>query len=82
MTTATKKSAAPEQLARDSPKNGAPESLEFRIVEDNGGEYHWRIVTEDGAPLAQSSSYSSYEDAGRAVQRVRVGVESARFELQ
>jgi uncharacterized protein YegP (UPF0339 family) len=80
MTTATKKSRAPARLAHDAPDTSASEPLEFLIFEDNGGNYHWKIDTGDGATLALSGSYVSYEDAGRAVQRVRVGAASARFE--
>jgi uncharacterized protein YegP (UPF0339 family) len=79
MTTATKKSGARGQLAHGARDKSAPESLEFLVFEDNGGDYHWRIDAEDGATLAQSGSYASYEDAGQAVQRVRAGAASARF---
>jgi len=40
-----------------------PESMEFLIFEDNGVACHWRIVAGDGATLAQSGSFASYQDA-------------------
>jgi uncharacterized protein YegP (UPF0339 family) len=53
--------------------------MEFLIFEDNGGAYHWRIVAGDGAILAQSGSFASYDDADRAARRVRDGAASSRF---
>jgi len=58
----------------------APEPMEFLIFEDNGGAYHWRIVAGDGAILAQSGSFASYDDAEQAAHRVRDGAVSARFD--
>jgi uncharacterized protein YegP (UPF0339 family) len=80
MATATKTSATPEQFARGARDTSAAEPLEFVIFEDNRGDFHWRIDAGDGATLAQSNSYASSEDAGRDMQRVRVGAASARFE--
>lgn len=76
--TATRKSRAAGQLARRARK-GVPESIRFVIFEDNGGGYHWRLVAGDGATLAQSGSFVSYDDAEQAAQRVRSGAASARF---
>ena len=55
-------------------------SMEFLIVEDNGGDYHWEIVGEGGETLAQSRSFASYDDAERAARRVYDHAGSARFE--
>ncbi|MGO9819164.1 MAG: YegP family protein [Solirubrobacteraceae bacterium] len=55
-------------------------SIKFLIFEDNGGDYHWRILAHDGAPLAQSVSFASYDDAEQAAQRVSKAAASARFE--
>jgi uncharacterized protein YegP (UPF0339 family) len=79
MGTAPKKSRAAGQLARRARDVRVPESMEFLIFEDNGGAYHWRIVAGDGAILAQSGSFASYQDAEQAAQRVRDGAASARF---
>ena len=79
MGTAPTKSRAAGRLARPAPDVHAPEPMEFLIFEDNGGAYHWRIVAGDGATLAQSGSFASYDDAEQAAQRVRDGAASARF---
>lgn len=69
MATATKK------------RRAAPQSMAFRICEDNAGSYYWRILAGDGAILGQSVDFASYHDAEQAVQQVRDGAASARFEL-
>jgi len=81
MATATKRSrAASSQRPSRALDVRVPESLEFLISEDNGGDYHWTIVAGGGATLARSGSFGSYEDAERAAQHVRDGVASALFE--
>jgi len=55
-------------------------SMEFLIFEDNAGDYHWAIVAGDGATLARSGGFASYDDAKQAVEQIRHGVASARFE--
>jgi uncharacterized protein YegP (UPF0339 family) len=79
MATATKTPAA-DRLARRPPTVGAPASLQFVIFEDNGGAYRWRILSGDGATLAQSGSFASYARAEDAARRVRDGAASARFD--
>lgn len=79
MGTAPKKSRAARQLAHSARRAHASDSMELLIVEDNVGAYHWRIVAGDGATLAQSGSFVSYDDAEQAAQRVRSGAASARF---
>jgi len=80
MGTAPRKSRATGQLARLARDVRAPESAEFVIFEDNGGAYHWRIVAGDGAILAQSESFASYERAEDAARRVQAAAASARFD--
>ena len=80
MATATKKSRAARQLARRAPDARVPESMEFVVFEDNGGTYRWRIVANDGATLAESGSFASYDRAKQAVRRVRDGAASARLD--
>ena len=80
MATARKKSRAAGQLASPAHSVRVPESMEFLIFEDNGGAYHWRLVASDGATLAQSGSFASYDSAEQAAQRVREGAASARFD--
>jgi uncharacterized protein YegP (UPF0339 family) len=80
MATATKKSRAAGQLARRARDVRKSDSIEFLIFEDNGGAYHWRIVADNGATLAQSGSFASYDGAEQAARRVRGGAASARFD--
>jgi uncharacterized protein YegP (UPF0339 family) len=80
MATAIKKSRAAGRLPRRVREVRVPESMEFLIFEDNGGDYHWTIVGADGATLARSAGFASYEDAERSAQHVRDGAASARFE--
>ncbi len=79
MATATKNPAA-GQLARGTRTVGVPAPLQFVIFEDNGGAYRWRILAGDGATLAQSGSFASYDCAEHAAQRVRDGAASARLD--
>src|SRR5579863_7393334 len=70
MATATKNARSPRQ------RNQAPggrKAMEFRVFEDNDGDYHWVIVAASGATLAQSSRYSSFDDAEQAAKAVRDG---------
>jgi len=46
--------------------------MEFLIVEDNGGDYHWTLVDRHGNSLAQSPSFASYEQTEDAA-RVALG---------
>jgi uncharacterized protein YegP (UPF0339 family) len=80
MATATKKSRAADELLRRVAEVRRSVSMEFLIVQDNGGAYHWTIVADDGATLAQSASFVSYRDAEQAARRVRDGAASARFD--
>jgi uncharacterized protein YegP (UPF0339 family) len=57
-----------------------PKSMQFVMFEDNGGAYHWMLVAGDGATLAQSGSFASYDDAEQAARRVRDAAASARFD--
>ncbi len=80
MATATKKSRAVNQLDRRPGGVRVPEWMEFLPFEDNGGAYHWTIVAGDGATLARSGGFASYDDAEEAAQQLRDGAASARFE--
>ncbi len=85
MATATKKSGAAGRLPRRVRQVREPASMkfppmEFVIFEDNGGSYHWTIVAADGATLARSEGFASYEDAEQAAQRVRDRAASAPLE--
>jgi uncharacterized protein YegP (UPF0339 family) len=55
-------------------------SMEFRIVEDNGGHFHWTLLDRDGHELARSPSHASHEDAEDAALVVLAGAGSARLD--
>ncbi len=80
MATATKKARSAGRLPRRTPDMRLPPSIEFLVFEDNGGSYHWRIIGGDGATLAVSGGFASYDDAEQGAQHVRDGAASARFE--
>jgi uncharacterized protein YegP (UPF0339 family) len=80
MATATKKSGRAEHDARSAARTSQSPSMEYRIVEDNGGRYHWMIVGVDGKSLGRSEDFASYEDADRAARVVRDGAGSAGLE--
>lgn len=80
MATAIQESRTPGRLPRRTREVLTPESMEFLIFEDNVGDHHWTIVAGDGATVARSGSFASYQDAERAAQHVRDGAASARFE--
>ncbi len=80
MATATKKSRIAGRRPRGAREVRVSHSMEFLVFEDNGGEYHWRIVAGDGATLMRSGGFASYEGAERAARQVRDGAASARLE--
>ena len=62
----------------------------FELYEDNGGEYRWRLVHDNGNVIADSGEgYSSRSNARDAIERVRgyapdadvLDVGQAAFEL-
>jgi uncharacterized protein YegP (UPF0339 family) len=80
MATATTKSRAAKRLARRTREVRVGEPMEFLIFEDNGGDYHWTIVARNGATLARSGGFASYDAAEKAARHVRDGAAAARFE--
>jgi uncharacterized protein YegP (UPF0339 family) len=79
MATATKKTRAARDIARRAVVSTSA-SMEFRVVETNGGRYRWMILDASGESLAQSGSFASYDDAANAARYLRNGAGSARFE--
>ncbi len=79
MPTATKKSGVVGRIPRRAPEGRVPKSMQFLIFEDNGGNYHWMIVSSDGAVLVRSDGFASYQDAEQAAHDVRNGAASALF---
>jgi uncharacterized protein YegP (UPF0339 family) len=55
-------------------------SMEFLIVEDNSGHFHWTLLDRDGNNLARSPSHASHEDAEDAALGVLAGAGSARLD--
>ena len=76
MATATKQARTTRQ--RDRRADGVPS--EFVVFQSNSGEYRWEIVAGTGATLAQSVSFTSFDDAEQAAARVREGAGSTRLE--
>jgi uncharacterized protein YegP (UPF0339 family) len=68
--------------ARAAPSSSPePASMAFGIYEDNGGGYHWTIVTDGGQTLVRSDSFRTYEEAKGAAGIVHRGAAGAAFEL-
>jgi len=80
MATATKKARAPRRATRGAVVASESVSMEFLIVEDNGGDYHWTLLDRDGNSLARSPSFASYELAKDAALVVLAGAGSARLD--
>jgi uncharacterized protein YegP (UPF0339 family) len=52
--------------------------MQFMIDQGNDGQFHWRLVGDDGADLAISAiGYASLQDARRAASDVQQGAGSA-----
>jgi uncharacterized protein YegP (UPF0339 family) len=52
--------------------------MQFVIYRDNGAQFHWRLMGDDGSRLAVSAvSFSSADDARRAAAEVREHAGSA-----
>jgi uncharacterized protein YegP (UPF0339 family) len=79
MATATKRSRRAARLARHPLDVDVPESMEFLVFEDNGGDHHWALVADNGAFLARSLAFASHDDAERAARHTRDGAASALF---
>ena len=79
MATATRQPRTQGHIRRRAADVCVP-SMEVLIFEDNAGDHHWTIVAGDGATLARSRGFASYDHAKQAVEQIRHGVASARFE--
>jgi len=42
------------------------DTMNFVIYSDNGGDYHWRLDSDDGKPVAVSAGIFASADAARA----------------
>jgi uncharacterized protein YegP (UPF0339 family) len=82
MATATKKSGATTGANRGADVASNSVSMEFLIVEANGGDYHWTLLDRDGNSFARSPSFASYEQAENAARVVLAGAGSARLDCR
>jgi uncharacterized protein YegP (UPF0339 family) len=82
MATATKKARATTGSQRGATGASGSASMEFLIVEDNGGDYHWTLLDRDGTSLARSGSFASYQHTEDAARVVLAGAASARLDPQ
>ena len=80
MATATKKARAATGATNGAVVASDSVSMEFLVVEDNGGDYHWTLIDRDGNSLARSPSFASYEHAEDAARVVLAGAGSARLD--
>jgi hypothetical protein len=80
MATATKKARTTSGANRGAGVASNSVSMEFLIVDDNGGDYHWTLLDRDDNSLARSPSFGSYEDAEDAARVVLAGAGSARLD--
>jgi hypothetical protein len=55
-------------------------SMEFLIVKDNGGDFHWTLLDRDGYSLGRSPSFVWYEHAEAVARVVLAGAGSARLD--
>jgi hypothetical protein len=79
MATATKPAHATGGANRRAAAASNSVSMEFLIVEENGGDYHLTLLDRDGNSLARSPSCASYEHAEAAARVVLAGAGSARL---
>jgi uncharacterized protein YegP (UPF0339 family) len=80
MATATKQAHGVRQVARRAEAVSDSAPIRFLVFEDNGGDYRWTILGSGGESLAQSGSFSAYDDAEQAARVVRETIGSARFQ--
>jgi hypothetical protein len=80
MATATKNARSKRHVAGGSRDVSESPSMEFLIVEDNGGRYHWDIVDGGGVSLGRSEDFASDGEAESAARAVLDGAGSARFQ--
>jgi hypothetical protein len=80
MTTATEKACATTDANRGRGGASNSASMEFLIVEDNGGDYHWTLLDGDRNSLARSPSFGAYKHAEDAARVVLAGAGSARLD--
>jgi uncharacterized protein YegP (UPF0339 family) len=80
MATATQNGRTPTGASRGAEGASESASMEFLIVKDNGGKYHWTLLDREGESLGRSPGLVSYEQAENAARVVLAGAGSARLE--
>jgi len=80
MATATKQARVYRRATRGALVASETVTMQFRIFESNGGDYHWTLVDRNGGNLARSPSLASHQDAEDAARVVLAGAGSARLE--
>ena len=80
MATATMQDRARTGADRRAVVVSDPASMEFLVVEDNAGDYHWTLLDRDGNSLARSPSLVSYRQAEDAARVVLAAAGSARLD--
>jgi uncharacterized protein YegP (UPF0339 family) len=81
MATAKKQArATTRHFGRSATAASQSAAIEFVVIEDNSGDYHWTILDSGGESVAQSKRFASYDDAEQAARVVRDGAGWARFE--
>ncbi len=56
--------------------------MEFVIVEDNAGDFHWTLLDRDGLSVARSPSFASYGDSENAARLVLASAGAAQLEAR
>ena len=79
MATATRKGSTARPVARVRADATRMAPSEFRVFENNAGEFHWVILSKSGAVLAQSGLFASFKAAESAAGSVRDGAGSAQL---
>ena len=80
MATATKKVRAARPAGHDTADAALSVPSEFRVWENNSGEYRWAIFSKSGATLAESEPFATFDAARHAATCVRDGAAGAQFE--
>lgn len=80
MATATKKARTKTHTGRVTLAASESVPMQFVIVEDNAGDYHWTLLDREGLSLGRSPSFSSYGDSENAARLVLASAGSAQLE--
>ncbi len=79
MATATKKRVTAGAVSDGALGGSELASQEFVVYQDNGGNFHWEIVSESGQRLARSGIFTSQDDARRGARSACDAVGTVRL---